>query len=118
VNALQKLDPASGAGAAVKAVVLIGDPMHLPGKKSNVDQNGGSATDSARGIEAALPGAGLPAAWDNSGKVMDICFVVNSPACCRSVHEAETPRRATAYAAARRLRSNTWYGRHCLGHRV
>jgi hypothetical protein len=77
VNALQKLDPASGAGAAVKAVVLIGDPMHLPGKKSNVDQSGGSATDGAFGIEAYLPGAGIPAVWDNSGKVMDICYVVS-----------------------------------------
>ena len=65
----------------MKAVVLIGSPQHEPGKKSNVDQDGGSVNDNAYGISALLSGAGIPTAWDNSGKVLDICYIVSRPDC-------------------------------------
>jgi hypothetical protein len=59
----------------VAAVFLVGDPEHLPGKKSNRDQSGGSITNSAIGLSAFLPGSGIPAAWDTSDKVLDVCFL-------------------------------------------
>ncbi|KAJ7195938.1 cutinase [Mycena pura] len=74
VDALKKISTTSAAGKAVKAVVLIGDPEHEPGKQSNVDQKGGSSTDNAIGIEGHVAGAGIPNSWDASGKVFDICF--------------------------------------------
>jgi len=75
VDALKQISTTSAAGKAVKAVVLIGDPEHEPGKQSNVDQNGGTTTDNAIGIEGHVAGAGIPNTWDASGKVLDICFL-------------------------------------------
>ncbi|KAJ7195922.1 cutinase [Mycena pura] len=75
VDALKQIPPTSAAGQAIKAVLLVGDPEHEPGKQSNVDQTGGRLTDSAAGLFAHLPGAGIPRAWDASGKVLDICYV-------------------------------------------
>jgi hypothetical protein len=69
--------PDSTIGKAVKAIFLIGNPQHLPLKDSNVDQNGGSLTDLATGISGLLPGAGIPESWDNSGRVLDVCYVVS-----------------------------------------
>jgi hypothetical protein len=68
----------------VKAVFLIGSPQHKPGKLSNVDQDGGSSTDNATGISAGVAGAGIPTEWDNSGKVLDLCYKVRrvSTCCC------------------------------------
>jgi hypothetical protein len=76
VDALKTLSLNSAAGNAVKAVFLIGSPQHRPGKKSNVDQNGGSLTDYATGISGWVIGAGIPTEWDNSGKVLDVCYLV------------------------------------------
>jgi hypothetical protein len=77
VDALKQITPTSTEGKAVKAVFLIGNPQHKPGLQSNIDQNGGSLTDDATGISARLPGAGIPSAWDGSGKVLDMCYVVS-----------------------------------------
>jgi len=75
VDALKQLgDPTSGTNNNIKAVFLIGDPEHEPGKQSNVDQNGGNTTDNATGIEGHVAGAGIPDAWDSSGRVLDVCF--------------------------------------------
>jgi hypothetical protein len=75
VNALKTISPTSGDGAAVAAVFLVGDPEHLPGKQSNRDQSGGSTTNSAVGLSAYLPGSGIPAAWDTSNRVLDVCYL-------------------------------------------
>ncbi|KAJ7195936.1 cutinase-domain-containing protein [Mycena pura] len=75
VDALKQIPLTSAAGQAVRAVLLVGDPERQPGKKSNVDQNGGSLNDEATGMFGLLPGAGIPSAWDASGKVLDICYL-------------------------------------------
>jgi hypothetical protein len=72
VNALMKLSPTSGNGAAVAAVFLVGDPEHLPGKKSNRDQSGGTTTSNETGLQGNL--GGIPSAWDRSGRVLDVCY--------------------------------------------
>lgn len=74
VDAMKKLSTDSPEFSAIKGAFLIGNPQRLPGKKSNTDQNGGDTTKSATGISARFPGAGIPADWDNSGKVLDVCF--------------------------------------------
>jgi hypothetical protein len=74
VDALKELSPTTGDGAAVAAVFLVGDPEHLPGKKSNRDQTGGSSTNNVTGLEGSEAGAGIPAAWDKSGRVLDVCY--------------------------------------------
>jgi hypothetical protein len=78
VNALQQLGASSAGGQAVKAVFLVGDPFHLAGKKSNEDQSGGKTTANLSGIESADADGGIPAAWDGSGKVLDVCYQVRS----------------------------------------
>jgi hypothetical protein len=80
VNALQQLAASSAGGQAVKAVFLVGDPFHLPGKESNEDQSGGKTNAGAYGIEAFRAAGGIPAAWDSSGKVLDICYEVRAVA--------------------------------------
>jgi hypothetical protein len=77
-DALKQITPTSAEGSAVKAVFLIGNPQHKPGKQSNTDQNGGSSTDNSRGISSSLPGAGIPDAWDQSSKVLDVCYTVST----------------------------------------
>jgi len=75
VDALKLLgDPTSGINQNVKAVFLVGDTEHEPGKKSNIDQNGGNTTDNVTGILGHVAGAGIPTAWDVSGLVIDMCF--------------------------------------------
>jgi hypothetical protein len=72
VNAMPQISGASFD--AVKAVVLIGDPMHKPNLACNVDNMGGSSTKGASGISAAL-GKGIPQEW--VGKTLDICISVS-----------------------------------------
>jgi hypothetical protein len=60
--------------APIRAVVLMGDPEHRPGKHANVDEDGGHTNNNATGSEHA--GTGIPTWWDDSGKVMDICYKV------------------------------------------
>nr|CFW93879.1 cutinase 1 [Blastobotrys adeninivorans] len=67
VSALPKLTGASFD--AVKAVFLIGDPMHKPGLACNVDTQGGKSTADASGLEAYL--GGIPDEWVS--KTMDVC---------------------------------------------
>jgi hypothetical protein len=74
VNTLNVIAASSAMFARIRAVVLMGDPRHRPGMHANVDQDGGHTNDGAMGWESS--GAGIPAWWDNSGKVMDICYVV------------------------------------------
>ncbi|KAJ7195931.1 hypothetical protein GGX14DRAFT_313427, partial [Mycena pura] len=50
VDALKQIPLTSGAGQAIKAVLLVGDPEHQPGKQSNVDQNGRPLMDNAAGL--------------------------------------------------------------------
>jgi hypothetical protein len=81
---MKQLSASSPEFAAVKGVFLIGNPQRLPGKQSNTDQNGAGSTDNATGISARLRGAGIPADWDTSGKVMDVCFTVRT--FCFEIH--------------------------------
>lgn len=55
---------------AVKAVFLIGDPLHKPNLACNVDPNGGSTTKSATGISYYGRG-GIPSDWVS--KSLDVC---------------------------------------------
>lgn len=67
----------SAAGAAIKAVFLIGNPERIPGKKANVDEFGGQLTYLAVGLEAlVVANPGIPSAWDATGKVLDVCYEV------------------------------------------
>lgn len=60
---------------AVRGVVLIGDPRHKAGLACNVDNNGGTTTKGANGIEAFE--ASIPSDWVS--KVLDICILVSRP---------------------------------------
>jgi hypothetical protein len=106
VDALKRLAPTSAGGQAVKAVVLIGDPQHEPGKKSNVDEKGSSGTAQAIGISGRLPGAGIPDAWDQSGKVLDVCYTVRSS--LRQPIRVLIMNRETVCVAASRLLHSTF----------
>jgi len=59
---------------AVKAVFLIGNPLHQSGLECNVDQNGGTTTRNVRGISAGL-GGGIPTNWIS--KTLDVCNFVS-----------------------------------------
>ncbi|KAK4891554.1 hypothetical protein LTR27_009885 [Elasticomyces elasticus] len=63
-------DITGAAFDAVKAVFLIGNPLHQSGLACNVDQNGGTTTRNVRGISAGL-GAGIPSNWIS--KTLDVC---------------------------------------------
>ncbi|KAI1336782.1 A cutinase-like protein from cryptococcus Sp [Xylariaceae sp. FL0016] len=69
VNALPQI--AGDAFDAVKGVFLIGDPEHKAGLACNVDNNGGTTTKSARGMEASGSG-GIPDNWVS--KTLDVCI--------------------------------------------
>lgn len=56
---------------AVSACVLVGNPRHNKDLQSNYDTNGGRITAEGTGLLSAL--APIPARWDASGKVLDIC---------------------------------------------
>lgn len=58
---------------AVSAVVMVGNPRHNKGLKSNVDLTGGKATEESYGLLSFQPA--IPARWDDSGKVRDVCAV-------------------------------------------
>nr|CFW93880.1 cutinase 2 [Blastobotrys adeninivorans] len=67
VSALPKLT--GDSFDAVKAVFLIGNPMHKSGLECNVDTLGGKSTAYANGLEAYL--GGIPDEWVS--KTMDVC---------------------------------------------
>jgi hypothetical protein len=70
-NAMSKLT--GTAFDAVKAVFLIGNPLHHAGKACNVDTNGGQTTANVNGMEAAL--GGIPNDWIS--KTLDVCNYVS-----------------------------------------
>jgi hypothetical protein len=74
VNTLKVISASSAMFAPIRAVVLMGDPEHRPDKHANVDEDGGHTNNNATGSEHA--GTGIPTWWDDSGKVMDICYKV------------------------------------------
>lgn len=57
---------------AIRAVVLVGNPLRTPNLKSDFDTNGGQTESRARGLQAGVQ-AGLSSSWDISGKVLDVC---------------------------------------------
>jgi hypothetical protein len=72
---------------AVRVVVLVGNPRHNKGLKSNYDTNGGNSTAQGFGLQSYLPA--IPADWDASGRVFDICaFVRLGAERARPAHEA------------------------------
>lgn len=77
-DTLKLISTTSAAGAAIKAVFLIGNPERIPGKKANVDEYGGQLTALAVGLEStgAVANPGIPSAWDSTGKVLDVCYEV------------------------------------------
>lgn len=56
---------------AVEAVVVVGNPRHNKGLKSNYDVDGGKSTEMSFGLQSFLPP--IPTRWDDSGKVLDVC---------------------------------------------
>lgn len=72
VNALSMLTGASFD--AVKAVFLIGDPLHKSGLTCNVDNNGGTTTRDVNGLSAVFA-AGIPSNWVS--KTRDVCIYVS-----------------------------------------
>lgn len=73
---LRDFAPTSLQGSAIRAVVQIGNPYHLPYKQGNVDENGGSSTAGATGSLASL-GITIPDAWYATGRVTDICYTAD-----------------------------------------
>lgn len=66
--------PSSAAYNAIKAVVVIGNPGHVPNAAGNVDQNGTDATTNFTG-PYYLDGTGaIPNIYYNNSKVLDICW--------------------------------------------
>ncbi|PWN17972.1 alpha/beta-hydrolase [Microstroma glucosiphilum] len=64
---------ASAGYKAIAGVLLIGNPAKLSYKISNVDQLGGSLTNSTNGVYSTSQQP-IPSAWYSS-KTLDICYV-------------------------------------------
>lgn len=77
-EALQFFSPSSPAGQAIRAVVLVGNPYHLPNKQGNVDENCGTTTAGASGVLLPTASYTIPDSWYDTGKVQDICFTDDS----------------------------------------
>ncbi|CAD6887224.1 unnamed protein product [Tilletia laevis] len=61
---------------AIKAIVLLGDPYHLPHLPGNIDDHEGNSTDGAQGFgvkEVGFPGSEKITPWAKDGKVLNIC---------------------------------------------
>lgn len=69
--ALRKLEGSSTYANAIRAVVLVGNPLRTPNLKCDYDTEGGRSTASARGLQAFQ--GGLSSAWDKTGRVIDAC---------------------------------------------
>lgn len=52
---------------SVIACIVVGNPRHNKGLKSNYDITGGKSTEESFGLLSYLPG--IPERWDDSGKV-------------------------------------------------
>ncbi|KAH8916293.1 carbohydrate esterase family 5 protein [Atractiella rhizophila] len=79
-NALNQLSATSAAGQKVAAVFMIGNPHREPGFTANVDNLGGDSTDLCYGISSLIT-ASIPRAWDNTGKVRDVCYPGDGVCC-------------------------------------
>ncbi|KAK4498754.1 hypothetical protein PRZ48_009264 [Zasmidium cellare] len=77
---LQAFAPTSPQGQSIKAIVLVGNPYHLPNKPGNVDEDCGSSTAGASGVLLPTANYTIPDAWYATGKVRDICFT-DDPVC-------------------------------------
>lgn len=82
----------------VKAVVFDGNPYQVKNQKSTVDENGGSSTRGNDGILlngffggiGSIKGIGLSKHWDESGKVLNICFE-GDPVCNGIAYSITSP---------------------------
>lgn len=75
---LQKFAPSSTEGQAIKAVVLVGNPYHVPDAQGNKDEKCGTKTAGANGILNPIADYRIPGAWYQTGKVLDICYTNDS----------------------------------------
>jgi thioesterase domain-containing protein len=81
-EALNELENASAA--AVKSVVLVGNPYRIPGRLSNVDSQGRVDNRTAYGLfatQSLQSNGSIPTysdIFDRSGKVQDICLEVSA----------------------------------------
>ena len=84
MGALMNLtDTSSAAYKAIEAVLVIGNPYHIPNELANVDQFGGKNTTIYKGSQLNItnypgyPSSGIPQVYYDSGKLLDICFTVS-----------------------------------------
>ncbi|CAD6919479.1 unnamed protein product [Tilletia laevis] len=74
-QAVADINPNDQLFNLIKAILLIGDPYHIPGLPGNVDDRGMKTTDGASGIgRAVFPGMKMMP-WAQTGKVLDICVL-------------------------------------------
>lgn len=79
-------DPSSAGYKAIKAVLVIGNPVHHPNATLNVDQDGGDTTRQYPGSEynpAHNTSLGIPPIYYTNGELLDICYdadIVCAPA--------------------------------------
>ncbi|KAF2448183.1 carbohydrate esterase family 5 protein [Karstenula rhodostoma CBS 690.94] len=69
-------DPSSAAYKAIKAVLVTGNPYHVPNASANVDENGGDASKKYPGARYNAKYAssrGIPQIYYDSGALIDIC---------------------------------------------
>jgi hypothetical protein len=69
-------DRSSDAYKAIKAVLVVGNPYHVPEGSVNVDQNGSDGTKKYPGVlyNAKIASSrGIPKTYYDNGKLVDIC---------------------------------------------
>lgn len=69
-------DPSTAIYKAIRAVLVVGNPYHVPNAALNIDEFGGDATRSYPGAayNASNPAAsGIPSIYYQNGKLLDIC---------------------------------------------
>lgn len=81
---LQKFTPFSAEGQAIKAVVLVGNPYHVPNQQGNKDEKCGTSTAGANGVLNPIADFRIPASWYQTGKVLDICYT--NDAVCNGIN--------------------------------
>ncbi|CAD6885069.1 unnamed protein product [Tilletia controversa] len=71
IEDLKKGDPVYHA---IKAIVVVGDPFHLPNTLGNVDEMGHALTAGAEGFMSGGFADSTITRWAATGKVLDICY--------------------------------------------
>ncbi|OAF99265.1 alpha/beta-hydrolase [Paraphaeosphaeria sporulosa] len=69
-------DTSSAAYKAIKAVLVTGNPYHVPNASANVDENGGDASKNYPGAlynANSASSRGIPQTYYDSGALLDIC---------------------------------------------